>query len=139
MKRVFTAILVLIITLFLPLSVSAQVRGKERFNLQAATGSAWQKRILQPTELNKQLKEEIMQRIRERKATRSAQLVEFRKERIRFFFGLMTTRMEAATSRLEKLISRIEARITKIESENAGIDTSVIKKDVQKAKDLLDE
>jgi len=135
MKYLLTILVFLLVTLH-PSAVSAQIRNSVR---QVSTQSAWQERIQKQQERREEVRKEIMERVREKKATRSAALAEFRKERIRHFFNLISLRIEATISRLERIIARIESRIAKIEAENTGINTTSIKNDVQKAKDLVAE
>lgn len=135
MKYLLT-ILTFLLVAFHPTPTSAQIRNEVR---QVGTQSAWQERILKQQERQEEIRKEIMERVQERKATRSAALAEFRKERIRHFFNLISLRIEAAINRLERIIARIESRIAKIEAENTGINPTSIKNDVQKAKDLVAE
>lgn len=112
---------------------------------RAVTPSATREGALERIEIRKELKEqklqEIQERIQEKKATIAARLAETRKERVRFFFGRLNRRLEAAIDRLEILIERIESRVAIIEEEDEDedIDTSSIKGKLEEAKALLDE
>jgi len=87
--------------------------------------------------LKKTTGQEVKEGLEDKIATIQARLSLRKKEIIKIYFQAMTKRLEAAINRLNKLITRIESRITKIETTNEDINTKVIKKDVQKAKDKL--
>jgi methyl-accepting chemotaxis protein len=88
-------------------------------------------------EPQEQLREEIRQRVQERRATIEGRLAERKIEIIKTFFARLVKRLEAAIARLEKLISRIEARLDKIEASRENINTANIRKEVEKAKTKL--
>jgi hypothetical protein len=98
-----------------------------------------QNRIELRRELSETRREEIKQRILDKRATVSARLQEQRKVRIRNLFSLMVRRLNAAIERLDGLIVRIESRLTKIESENPDLDTTSIHSELESAKSKLNE
>lgn len=93
-------------------------------------------------ELRVRLQEKIeeQQQIREEnRVTIRARLSEMRQERIRFFFGRLTIRFEAAINRLERLIARIETRLDRIEASDEEVDSTAIREEVEEAKRKLEE
>ena len=98
-----------------------------------------QNRIELRRELSETRREEIKQRILDKRATVSARLQEQQKVRIRNLFNLMVRRLNAAIERLDGLIVRIESRLTKIESENPDYDTTSIHSELDSVKSQLNE
>lgn len=90
-------------------------------------------------QLRQEMLQEIRQRVRDRRATQEAKLTELRKNLIRNFWVRLKARLTAAMERLEKLIARIESRLTKIEENNEGIDTELVKEQLEDAKVKLAE
>ena len=123
-----------IVVIFNPIKVFAQENSDSdtrRIDLQ--------NRIELRRELSETRRQEIKQRILDKRATVSARLQEQRKVRIRNLFSLMVRRLNAAIERLDGLIVRIESRLTKIESENPDTDTTAIHSELDSAKSQLDE
>lgn len=110
---------------------------------RSITPSATKEGVLERLEIRKELREqkreEIKDLIKERKATISSRLAELRRVRIRFYFGRLVRRLEAAINRLERLIERIESRLEKFEQEDEDLDTTSIHENLNEAKHLLDE
>lgn len=84
---------------------------------------------------HRQLREEFKNRWKEKVATVQAKLEERVRARIRFFFGRITLRMEAAIARLDFLATRIENRLEILKKE--GEDVSEIQKEVDEAQKLI--
>lgn len=103
------------------------LRGKEQQELKVIRERVQERR------------QEIQEWLEQKRTTFGARLTEAKKERVRFFFGRLIGRVEAATSRLERLAARIESRLDKIEEENEGIDTIPIREDLEEIKARLEQ
>lgn len=112
-----------LVTLLLPSGVSALTRGENDYNVNKATIEA--RRM------------ELKDRIAEVKASRSAQLSELRKNRIRSYWQKLMQRLSVHIERQEKLISRLEDRIAQIQEESEDIDTSEVVTTLADAKAVL--
>jgi hypothetical protein len=85
------------------------------------------------------VREEIRANIQEKTATVQARLTERKKITVQNYFSRITRRITAAINRLYLLIDRIESRLLKIEQQDSNVDLSLIKKDVNSAKAMLDQ
>ncbi|MCX6725830.1 MAG: hypothetical protein NT052_00735 [Candidatus Shapirobacteria bacterium] len=84
--------------------------------------------------LNKEIKIETAE---EKVASIAGRLDVRKKEVIKNYFHLITTRIEAAINRLNKLVIRIESRIAKIEKSDKKIKVSSSKQQLIQAKENL--
>lgn len=141
MKKLLKTILFLSLLLFIITPVFAQTARTASCPTCSSTPQELQQENRQSLQEIKEgvleYRETLREQIQERQATKAARLAERKRERIRLYFGRLTTRLQAAISRLERLISRIESRLSKIEEDNEDIDTAVVRKDLDTAKDKL--
>ena len=89
--------------------------------------------------LREEKREELQERIQEKRATRQAQLTQRKQQRVSTQFNKMSVRIDATIQRLEILITRIESRLVQIEAQDEDINTESIQNELDTAKDLLEE
>lgn len=121
--------------LFLVFLLSLFVFPKSTVFAQTSTPSPTINPRLKP--FVQQRKMEIKQRISQMKASRSAQLADMRKEKIRNYWQRLHDRLLALIEREERLVGRMENRIKSIETNNEDIDLPELKTELNKNKELL--
>ena len=111
-----------------PSTIREQKRLEQQERLEEKKVTLSQKRI------------EQQERNEEKKASREAQLELKRREKIRYFWGLLRRRLIAAAERIEKLIDRMESRLAKIEELGEDdVDLADIYLQLDEASDLLSD
>lgn len=140
MKKVISIIIIIFVFFLFPSNSLALVLGR---STQSATTRAvrkqeLQQRIEEKKLLRQQKLEEVRSRIQEKRATRAAKLADARKIRIRALFARISERFEAAISRLTKLTDRINSRIAIIEA-NEDLSLDLVEEQIEGVDALLTE
>lgn len=123
--------------LFFPPAVLAQTSNPYLYT--QSQGQEFRKSLEERKPTLQQMKENLKERIEQKRATQEARLSQIRQERIRFFWQRLRGRLLATIERLEKLIARIESRLAKIKSANPNDNTSKVEAAIKQAKISLQQ
>ena len=141
MFRRLAIIFFFVVFLFIPNRIAAVETTNTTVNKVRPTPSAEKLKMIEEEKarlrLQKQnlIKNQIKQKVQEKRASVEAKLDDTRKQHIRNLFAVMQNRFTAAIERLNKLIERIESRLAQIKSDNPNVNTTSIEAELQSAKD----